>query len=160
MRAREVMTTEPRTVSPDQPVGEVLRELGHAHLQAFPVVDAAGKLCGLLSILAVLRHVLPSYIVKGDLPDVRFAPDLNQVQERLAGLREQAVSAVMDRDVPSVRPDTPLLECGALALNEPRMHHLLPVVEADGRLVGVIAPWDLVKQISSASTPPQSQPPP
>jgi CBS domain-containing protein len=153
MKAREVMTTEPRTVSPDQPVGDVLRAMGQAHLQAFPVVDAAGKLCGLLSILTVLRHVLPSYIIKGDLPDVRFAPDLNQVQERLAGLREKPVSAVMDRDVPTVRPDTPLLECGALVLQAPNMPHLLPVVEADGRLAGVIAPWDLVKQISAASKP-------
>lgn len=148
------MTTRMRTVSPDQPVGEVLRELGETHLQAFPVVDAEGKLCGLLSILTILRQVLPSYIVRGDLPDVRFAPDLNQVQDRLRALREKPVSAVMDRDPPSVRPETPLLECGALVLNARRMPHLLPVVEADGRLVGVVAPWDLIKEISRPTAKP------
>ncbi len=154
MRARDVMTTQVRAVLPDRPVGDVVRELAEAHLQAIPVVDAQGKLRGLLSILVILRQVLPSYIVKGDLPDVRFAPDLNQVLERLGELREQPVSAVMDQDPATVRPETPLMECGALIFNAPKSPHLLPVVEADGRLVGVVAPWDLIKEISPPSANP------
>lgn len=148
MKARDVMTTEVRTLTPDCPVGEALRLFAETKLQAFPVVDAAGRLCGTVSALTVLQRALPPYVVSGDLPHVGFAPDLQQVRDRLADLKPRPVTAIMDREPATVRPETPLLECGALLLREVRTSFLLPVVDEAGRLVGVIAPWDLVKVVT------------
>ncbi len=146
MKARDVMTTDVRTLAPDCPVGDALRRFADTKLQAFPVVDATGRLLGTLSVLSILQRALPPYIVSGDLPDVGFAPDLNQVRDRLARLRAEPVSRLLDLEPPTVGPETPLLECGALLLHKARTSFLLPVVDEARRLVGVVAPWDLVKE--------------
>lgn len=146
MNARDIMTTTPLTLSPDCSVGEALRKLRDTKFQAFPVVDADGVLVGTLDIWRVLRHVLPPYIVSGDLPDVRFAPDLEQFHERLAKMRDDPVGIIMNRNPPLARPNDSVLECATLMLNVPKTIHLLPVVDESGRLLGVTAPWDLVKE--------------
>jgi CBS domain-containing protein len=106
-----------------------------------------GALLGLLNIWDILLKALPPYIISGDLPDVRFAPDLNQLHERLAALRTQAAADLIDRNPPQAKPGDSVLECAALMLHAPHRVHLLPVVDESGRLLGVIAPWDLIKEI-------------
>lgn len=147
MTAKDVMTADVRTLAPDCPVGEALRRLAETRLQAFPVVDGAGRLLGTVSAVTILRRALPPYVVSGELREVGFAPDLVEVGRRLAALRAQPVSDVLDPDPPTVRPDTPLLECGALMLHRAKTGFALPVVGDGGRLVGLIAPWDLVKGV-------------
>ncbi|TKS61822.1 MAG: CBS domain-containing protein [Nitrospira sp.] len=148
MKARDIMTTDVITLPPDCLIGDLVRKLAEMKLQAFPVVDANGNLLGIVNIWRLLRHVLPPYIVSGDLVDVRFAPDLNQLHERLASMRNQPVSAIMNRKPPTVRPDHSVLECAALMLNTPKTVYLLPVVDESGRFLGIIAPLDLIKEIA------------
>jgi len=47
-RAREFMTAEPITISPDAPIGEALRIMGHEQVHRLPVVED-GHLVGILS---------------------------------------------------------------------------------------------------------------
>lgn len=148
MKARDIMTRDVVTLPPDYPIGDAVHKFAEKKLQAFPVVDANGNLIGTINIWRLLRHVMPPYIVSGDLPDVRFAPDLSLLHERLASMRDQPVSAVMNRKPPTVRPDHSVLECAALMLNAPKTIHLLPVVDESGRFLGVIAPFDLIKEIA------------
>jgi CBS domain-containing protein len=148
MTARDVMTTAVRTLAPDCPVGEALRRFAETGLQAFPVVDGTGRLLGTVSAVTILQRALPPYVASGELRHVGFAPDLAEVRRRLSALRAQPVSAVLDPDPPTVGPETPLLECGALMLHRAKTSFVLPVVEEGDRLVGLIAPWDLVKGVA------------
>lgn len=147
MKARDIMSTAVETLMPDCTIGEAVRRFAATRRHAFPVVDATGKLLGTVNLWHLIGHVLPPYIVSGDLPDVRFAPDLNQIHDRLAGLRDQPVSAIMNREPPTVRPTHSVLECAALILNTPKTVHLLPVVDESGRLLGVVAPFDVIKEM-------------
>jgi CBS-domain-containing membrane protein len=147
MKARDIMTTAVETLTPDSTIGEAVRQFAATRRHAFPVVDATGKLVGTVNIWHVLMHVLPPYIVSGDLPDVRFAPDLNQLHERLASMRDQPVRVIMNREPPTVRPTHSVLECAALILNTPKTVHLLPVIDDAGHLLGVVAPFDVIKEI-------------
>ena len=146
MKARDIMTTELVTLSPACTIGQAVRKFAETKLQAFPVVDEKGILEGTVNVWRLLRHVMPPYIVSGDLPDVRFAPDLSQLHERLAGMRDQTVTLIMNRTPPTVKPEHSVLECAALMLNTPKTVHVLPVVDDRGRLLGVIAPFDLIKE--------------
>jgi len=148
MKAHDIMTQDVVTLPPECPIGDTVRKFAEMKLQAFPVVDSKGKLLGTVNIWQLLYHVMPSYIVSGDLPDVRFAPDLNLLHERLASMRDQPVSAIMNRKPPTVRPDHSVLECAALMLNAPKTVHLLPVVDESGLFLGVVAPFDLIKEIA------------
>jgi CBS-domain-containing membrane protein len=148
MKARDIMTRDVVTLSPEYSIGDTVRKFAEMKLQAFPVVDRNGSLLGTVNVWQLLRHVMPPYIVSGDLPDVRFAPDLNLLHERLASMRDQPVSAVMNREPPTVRPYHSVLECAALMLNAPKTVHLLPVVDESGHFLGVVAPFDLIKEIA------------
>ena len=148
MNARDIMTTNIVTLPPDCTIGEAVRRFGETKFQAFPVIDAAGSFLGTLNIWRVLRHVMPRYILSGDLPDVRFAPDLELLHERLATLRNEPVTTIMNTNPPIVRPEHSVLECAALMVNAPKTIHLLPVVEESGRLLGLVSPWDLIKEIA------------
>ena len=147
MKARDIMTRDVVTLPPDCPIGDAVKKYAELKLQAFPVVDAKGKLLGMVNIWQLLCHVVPPYIVSGDLPDVRFAPDLHVLHDRLASMRDQPVSTIMNLEPPTLRPDHSVLECAALMLNAPKTVHLLPVVDESGRFLGIVAPFDLIKEI-------------
>lgn len=148
MIARDIMIREVHTIAPDSTVRDALERMASLHIQAFPVVDATGKLLGTLNFWQILEQAMPSYIAKGDLPDVRFAPDLAQLHDRLGELKRQTVTHVMDHDPLSVHPGDSVLACAALIMRTPKTVYLLPVVEEDRRLVGIITAWDIIKGIA------------
>jgi CBS domain-containing protein len=148
MNARDIMTTNVQTLPPDCTIGEAVGRFGETKFQAFPIVDGKGALVGTVNIWRVLRNVIPPYIVSGDLPDVRFAPDLELLHERLGTLRSQPVTNIMNKNPPAVPPDCSVLECAALMVNAPKTIHLLPVLDNSKQLLGIVTPWDLIKEIA------------
>ncbi len=148
MTARDIMRPGTETLSPDCTVGEAVRRFGETKCDAFPVVDATGILVGTVNVWRVLRHVLPTYIVSGALTSVRFSPDLDLFHERLAAVRDEPVTVIMNRNPPQVRADQPVLECAAQLFHGQKTIHLLPVVDKSHRLVGTIVPFDLIKGIA------------
>lgn len=147
MTARDIMTTGTPALAPDTSIEEAARRFRETGLVALPIIDTTGRLQGAVSIRGLLLHALPSYLASQNLQDVRFAPDLLQLHERLVALRRKPVSTVMDQTPLTVRPDHSVLECAALLLHAPSLATLLLVVEESGRLVGVVTPWDLIKEI-------------
>ncbi len=112
---RDVMTREVQTLSPDATVAEGRRRLADGGHGAYPIVDAHGRVAGIVS--------------RGDL--LRLA-DSDRVP-----LRE-----VASRDVVTVGPDDPLVVALQRMLDDEIEH--LPVVE-DGRLVGICTRTDILR---------------
>ncbi|WP_342347064.1 CBS domain-containing protein [uncultured Nitrospira sp.] len=148
MNARDIMIRQAYTIPPQCTIGEALRQMADLRLQAFPVVDEKKMLLGTLNFWQILEWAMPSYISQGDLSDVRFAPDLAQFHERLEELKPNPVTQVMNPHPPCVRPDDSVLACGALIMKTPKTVYLLPVVEGDHQLVGIISAWDIIKEIA------------
>jgi len=147
MIARDIMVFQVQTLSPDCTIGEALRRFAELKLQAFPIIDENHRLLGTLNFWQIIEQVMPSYITKGDLPDVRFAPDLGQFHERIQGLKEKPVTHVMNPNPPCVRPEDSVLACAALIMKTPKTVYLLPVVEESRKLIGIISAWDIVKEL-------------
>lgn len=148
MNAQDIMIRQAHTISPQCTIGEALGQMSVLHFQAFPVVDEKRRLLGTLSFWQILEWAMPSYISQDDLSDVRFAPDLAQFHERLGKLKPNPVTEVMNLHPPCVRPDDSVLACAALIMQTPKTVYLLPVVEGDQQLVGIISAWDLIKEIA------------
>lgn len=149
MIARDIMVRKVHTLSPDCTIGGALRRFAESKFQAFPIVDENHRLVGTLNFWQIIEQVMPSYITQGDLPDVRFAPDLGQFHERLEGLKQKPVTHVMNHHPPCVRPEDSVLACAALIMKTPKTVYLLPVVEKDRQLIGVISAWDIIKEIAT-----------
>jgi CBS-domain-containing membrane protein len=148
MIARDIMVLHVHTLSPERTIGEALRRFADLKFQAFPVIDENHRLLGTLNFWQILEKAMPSYITKGGLADVRFAPDLAQLHERLEELKPKPVTFVMNPHPPCVHPHDSVLACAALIMTTPKTVYLLPVVEGDRRLVGIISAWDIIKEIA------------
>jgi len=147
MKASEIMTTHVVRLSPDCTIGEAVRRFEETNFQSFPIVDEKGILIGTLNIWRILRKVIPPYIASGQLTSVRFAPELEILHERLGLLRSKPVTTIMNKNPPVIRSDCSVLECATVMVNAPKKIHVLPVVDEHMKLLGIVTPFDLIKEI-------------
>jgi CBS domain-containing protein len=132
----EVMTRNVITATPETKFKEVVRLLEENRVSGLPVVDRSGKLVGVISEADLLNKA------EKREPDAYV---LESRRHRLDRSRASAldVAAAMSRDVVTVRADAPI----ALAAREmhARGYKRLPVVDAKGRLVGIVSRGDVLK---------------
>ena len=120
MIVREIMTTEVSFVAVDTTIEGAIGIMRKEKVQTMPVLGSDRLFLGMFTVRLFLKKGLPAYIVSGDLPDVRFAPDLPQFRETLDQMRTAAVSTVMDVDHPTVVAENSVMECAALLINPQR----------------------------------------
>jgi len=134
--AREVMTPNPVTVVEGATITAVADVMAHKRLKRLPVVDAAGKLVGIVSRLDLLRTVAEAF---------HGGPE----EPRPAGLRgDLPLSRVMRKDVPVVHPDTPINEV-LQAVVATRLNRAL-VVDAERRVVGIVTDEEVLDRVTPA----------
>jgi CBS domain-containing protein len=146
----EIMDREPETVTTGTSVEEVVRKLREHELPGLPVVDAEGRLVG---IVTESDLVLPDD--QGDLHiphyinlfgGTVFLEPLGRFEKRLRKAFASTVEDMMTTDPDSVEPDTTVRD--AARLIHESGHNRLPVVE-DGRLVGVVTRVDVLGALAA-----------
>ncbi len=132
----DVMTRRVVTASPETTFKDAVGLLQHNRVSGLPVVDRTGKLVGIVSEADLLNKA------EKREPDAYV---LESRRHRLDRSRAAAldVASAMSRDVTTVRADAPI----ALAAREmhSRGFKRLPVVDPDGRVVGIVSRSDLLK---------------
>jgi len=144
MLARDVMVTKTLSVLPDQDMGAALDIMRRHHYRMLPVVDAGNCLCGVITTSNILRHLLPDYILTGELGEVAYAPDIAVLPMHYSRLTSQPVSCVMDTEPLTVRDDESLLAVASTLATDTRQHVYALVVDAGKRLTGIISPGDIL----------------
>lgn len=147
-RVDEVMTSDVVSFAPRQNVQEAMSILNEHGVDGGPVVDGSGKVVGVLStgdlIVQESRLHLPTVIsmfgATLELPSSQrhFESDLSKALG-------SEVREVMNDDPVTVAPDA-TLETAATLLHEKNVSRL-PVVDAAGKLVGILARADIVRSI-------------
>lgn len=148
MPVRDVMTAEVITFAPDETVTEASGRMVDAGIDAGPVVDADGRIVGMLSttdlIVRESRWHIPTVIsILGatiELPSEKRRFD-EEVEKSLGG----HVSDVMHERVISCSPDD-TIETAATLMHDHEVSRL-PVVDDDGHLVGIVARGDILRAI-------------
>ncbi len=146
---RQVMTTDVLTFSGDDTVETAARALTERRLGGAPVVDAEGRLLGLLEdddlIVQDSRLHFPTVIsVLGGY--LQLPSSLSRFESDLRKAVGATVSDVMDADPPTCAEDD-TLETVATVMHD-RGVSRLPVVR-DGRVVGIVSRGDIVRAIVS-----------
>jgi CBS domain-containing protein len=131
MRTRDIMTSPAVTVTPGTSLKDVAALLVERQINAVPVVDAGGRLCGIVSeadLLALEAATPGGAGARGG----RAAPP-------------HTAREVMSQSVYTLAPDTD----GAAAARMMLRHRLksVPVVEGD-RVVGIVARRDLLRLVA------------
>jgi CBS domain-containing protein/PII-like signaling protein len=148
VKVGEVMRREVATVHPDSPITQVVELLLNKDFTAVPVVDNEGKVVGMASDNDLLTRGGMSVTIS-----LKRAMDLDYVRELHDSLEnpERKVSEVMTRQVLSVGPDVLIGRAARLMVEK----HLkrLPVVDADGKLIGILGRLDILNTIAAVHLP-------
>ena len=124
---REIMTSNPSTVEPDKTVVDAARIMKQEDAGVVPVTEN-GRLTGMVTD----RDIAIRVVAEGRDP------------------QSTSVREVASKDLVTVDPEQDLDE--ALRLMAKHQVRRLPVVEEDGRLVGVVAQADVARQGDDTKT--------
>ena len=120
---KDIMTTSVYTVEADASTEEAAWGLTRRHIGGAPARDAAGNLVGVLSS-SDLVNPEPAQWIKG----------------------QATVGDVMNPDVVSLYADDPAM--AAVTEMARRRIHRIVVLDADGKLAGIVTPMDVVRALA------------
>jgi CBS domain-containing protein len=152
MQAKDVMTGEVVTIGPEADVRDLARLLLEHGISGVPVLDANRRLVGMASEGDLIRRVAGAEAARSWWLRLFAAYEDTRTWIKEHGGR---VKDVMTREVVTVAPDTALAEV-ARKLERHRIKRV-PVVDADGRVVGIVSRANLMHGLASAMPLPESQ---
>lgn len=150
MYVRDLMTSPAITVTADTRIPDLARIMRENQVSGLPIVDDAGAMLGIVTdhdlILrnAPIREPRYLTILSGYIP---LSPDENRrYKEQLRHTMAVTAGQLTEgEEHPSIGPDAPIEEAFSLML-DPAVT-LLPVVDADNVVLGVLTRTDLVQLI-------------
>jgi CBS domain-containing protein len=152
----EVMRREVVSVHPDSPLTKVVELLLDKDFTAVPVVDGDNKVVGMISDNDLLtRGGMSVNLSLQRATDPDFASELHKALKE----SQAKVETVMTREVVTTSPEAPLGRAARLMV----ARHLkrLPVVDNQGRLIGMLGRLDILNTLAAAHIPqwhPQAYP--
>lgn len=149
---RDYMTPTPFTIRADAPISEAVRLMEEKQVRGLPVVDDQGKLVGLVSEadLIVREAPLEPPLYITFLGSIIYFESPESFHKHLKKTLGQQVQDVMTPNPHTINVDAPISEAARLMVN----HHIsrLPVLNAQGELVGIISRHDLLRALHTQET--------
>lgn len=146
----DVMTPNPFTVTPDTVLKDAIQTMANNHIGGLPVVDANGKLRGILSESDLMWQTtgieMPTYITL--LDSVIYLKNPNQYNQEVHKALGQLVKDVMTDKVHTIAPEKSLRE--AAQLMHDKHIRRLPVVNPEKQVIGMLTRGDIVREMASS----------
>jgi CBS-domain-containing membrane protein len=147
MKVRDIMTKAVITLTPDMGIVDAARVLMDHHINGAPVLDGNGKLVGILCrddlISQQKKLPLPSYFVVLDGVIPLMSP--RHVEKEMDKIAATTVEHAMTPRPVTVTEDTDIEEVASLMVD--RKIHTIPVLDAQGKLSGVIGKEDVLRTL-------------
>jgi len=143
MLAKRIMATQLVTAHVDECIGDVLKRMREADLRMLPVLNPDQTVAGIFSTFSMLSHVVPDYIVSGDLEQVSYAPDMGILHRHYAEIRTKKVVLALDKVPVTVHPHDSLLSVAASTVAYCKHEYIL-VVDEQEKLLGIISAGDIL----------------
>ena len=125
-------------LKPDDSMLDALKLMLEMKINHAPICDGAGVFIGLISTNAILNALIPSSAkAEGGLSNLKFAGDgMGLLVTHLLKLERLKVAEFAKRDIPVLHEGSPILEA---TLQLAQSTAPLPVVDRDGKLLGLIS---------------------
>ncbi len=146
--ARDIMTRDVRTVTEDMSLTELGRAFSAHGVSGFPVLDGAGDLVGVVTEGDLIhqneRLHIPTTVALFDA--VIMLGSSKKLEEEVRRVTATTVGEIMSREPVTVSCAAPVEEVANLMAEQG--YHTLPVLDDEGRLVGVIGKIDVIRSLS------------
>lgn len=149
MKISAVMNPRVASTSPDESFANLLRAMRDMPSRILHVVDADGRLLGAVTSYDVLKVMLPFYM---DSNLARALDDDEAIaRQMLAENAHLTAKDIMTTGLRTLREDSRLLEAEAL-IRELEVN-AMPVVDADGRVVGEVTRKEVLTRLIDLCAP-------
>lgn len=142
MNLQSIMERDVITLPETTSYEDVVRTLHVNKISGCPVVDAQGRLVGIVTHLDLLRILFPYYDSYYRAPEI-YA-DLENREDKAKEIRSHPVSTFMSQPVITATPDMPILHAAGIMLARHVQH--LPVIE-NGAIVGIVTRRSILREI-------------
>ena len=157
MKVGDIMMMTVVTISPEDTLLDASLKMSQKKVSGAPVVDEENQLLGMLSEADILRSIkttvktmqliYPSLSSLG----VAFKEKVSEkeVVEAYRDIEKMKVNEIMTKEVYSIGPDEELRS----AIKKMVMNKInrLPVIDANGKLVGIVTRGDILRGIAEES---------
>jgi len=147
LKAKDIMTADVITVSPATTIEALARILVQHRISGAPVVDADGRLRGIVTENDLInqnkRLHIPTVMRLFDAYIMLESPA--RIEKELKQMAAVTVEDIYWKDAVTVGPGTSIEEIATI-MSEKRMH-LIPVVEGE-KILGIIGKMDLIKGLA------------
>ena len=146
LSVKDIMTKEVITVSPETEITQAAKLLLEKGFNGVPVVDATGKLVGLLcqSDLVAQQKKFPVPSLFTLLDGVISFTSMKDIEKEVQKMTATTVADAMTAEPTTVGPDTSIEELGSIMVE--KNFHTLPVVDG-GELVGIVGKEDVLRTL-------------
>jgi CBS domain-containing protein len=148
MQAQQVMISNPYTAHIDELIEIVIIRMRNANLRMLPVTDHSGVVLGVISTFSILEHIVPNYLISGDLNQISFAPDMGILRRQYDTYTNKQISEVMDPKPLLVNKGESLLSVAAAMISFGKHEYAL-VVDKKEKLLGIISAGDILDQLQA-----------
>ncbi len=148
LKAKEIMTVNPITVTPEVTVTDLARLLASHNIGGAPVVDASGGLLGVVTESDLIDQTKKIHIptVIAILDSLIFLERPNKMEKDIRKFAGSTVADIYTKHPLTVEEDTPIDELATIMAE--KNVHTLPVMRGE-LLVGVIGKGDIIKTLIS-----------
>ncbi len=153
MKIKEIMTKNVIFFSPEESIYEVAKKLRENKISGAPVLRD-GCIVGIISEADIMRFVereeiylstiLPSPFDVLELP-IRMKLNLEKIMKKIQKAGEAKVKNVMTEKVITINQDEDVSKAAKI-MREKKINRL-PVVDEEGKLVGIVTRADLLKAL-------------
>lgn len=147
LTARDIMSKEIHSVTPEMSIDDLARTFVEKKVSTMPVIDAAGKLVGIVSATDLVEQDKPLHIptVVAIFDMVIYLESEKNFREEVKKMTARTVGEICVREVISCSPEMEVAAIAAL-MTEKKVH-LIPVVDS-GKLVGVVGRHDILRSMN------------
>ncbi|RMF45915.1 MAG: CBS domain-containing protein [Deltaproteobacteria bacterium] len=148
LTAGDIMTREVHSVTTSTPVDELARTFVELNKNALPVLDEDGRLVGLVSQNDLIEQDKPLHIptVITLFDAVIYLEGEKKFREQLEKMSARTVGEICRPDPVTCREETPVAEVARLMVDHAA--HLVPVVDEERRVKGVVARLDIIRSMN------------
>jgi CBS domain-containing protein len=150
IKVKDIMTTDLITASPEMEIAQAARLLLENRINGLPVVDASGKIVGIIcqsDIIAQQKALpIPSYFTF--LDGLITLTSMKNLEKEVSKIAATTVSQAMTPNPVTVTSDANIQTVAALMVD--KNMHTLPVVD-QGQLIGIVGKEDVLRTLMASS---------